>query len=69
MVIMEKRIRFRAGFLYDPPILLFREIRRNIAEARNDDPELAQAELVDIGFLREKETVEVTLYFTSETQC
>jgi len=69
VVLVKKRIKLAAECFYDRPTLLLRKMRKSVANARNEYPELARAELVDIGFLREKETVHMTLYFNSETQC
>ena len=63
MTLLSKSFTLPTSILDDSPSKLFSELRRGVATVRRSEALPDQSQLLDIGFKRSADKVEVTLFF------
>lgn len=68
MAVVTKKFTLPSEVLDETPSKLFSQLRRGVAEMRKAEALPQESELLDIGFRRSVNSLEVTLYFALDQE-
>ena len=58
---------YQKSMAYESSSVMLASIRETVKELRKTHPELSQCSLADVSLQKEKDAVNITLYFKTET--